>query len=30
MEQKPREVDKRWPDPAFMKNWEITPELAEQ
>jgi hypothetical protein len=30
MDQKPWEVDKRWPDPAFMKNQEITPELSER
>jgi hypothetical protein len=30
VEQKPWEVDKRWPDPSGLKNREVTPEIQEQ
>jgi hypothetical protein len=29
VEQKPWEVDKRWPDPAFMQNRVITLEIVK-
>lgn len=30
MEQKPWEVDKRWPDPSGLRNREVTAEIQER